>query len=54
MLNAQIIAEIKSTVENKVQNEIENLPSPIEHSKLNGFFMEQHQAAMQEVSNRYH
>lgn len=49
MMNDQIVAEIRTNTEQKVQNEIENTPSPIEYSKLNSFLIEQQQAAMQEV-----
>lgn len=49
MMNDQIVAEIRTNTEQKIQNEIENTPSPIEYSKLNSFLIEQQQAAMQEV-----
>lgn len=49
MMNDKIVAEIKTNTEQKVQNEIENTPSPIEYSKLNSFLIAQQQAAMQEV-----
>lgn len=49
MMNDKIVAEIKTNTEQKVQNEIENTPSPIEYSKLNSFLIEQQQAALIEV-----
>lgn len=47
MHNDKIVAEIIASIENKVLQQIDILPSPIESSKLNTFFVEQ--AALEEV-----
>lgn len=49
MHNEQLVAQIKASIEQTIQNEIEKIPSPIEYSKVNGFIMAHHQNAMQEV-----